>query len=76
MLCAPANFPAGMSPTTFPAWEPQEFFRFEVVHQSAKSRARAGRIHTPRGIIDTPGFVPVGTNGAVSAVGSNHTNQH
>ena len=38
-------------------------FRFELIHQSSKSRARVGRIHTPHGIIDTPGFVAVGTNG-------------
>lgn len=27
-----------------------------------------GRIHTPHGIIDTPGFVAVGTNAALKAV--------
>ena len=47
-------------------------FRFEVLHESRKpgSRARVGRIHTPHGIIDTPCFVPVGTNGALKAVSS------
>lgn len=43
-------------------------FRFEIVHQSKKSRARVGRIHTPHGIIDTPNFVAVGTNGTVKAL--------
>ncbi len=43
-------------------------FRFEVIHKSTKSRARVGRIHTPHGIIDTPGFVAVGTNGTLKAV--------
>ena len=45
-------------------------FSFELIHQSKKSRARVGRIHTPHGIIETPGFVPVGTNGALKAVDS------
>lgn len=43
-------------------------FRFELIHKSAKSRARVGRIHTPHGIIDTPNFVAVGTNGTVKAL--------
>src|SRR5271167_3467729 len=43
-------------------------FRFELIHQSKKSRARVGRIHTPHGIIDTPNFVAVGTNGTVKSL--------
>ena len=37
------------------------------MHQSKKSgsRARVGRIHTPHGVIDTPGYVAVATNGAL-----------
>ena len=54
----------------FPSWayEPKEHFHFEVLHQSKKSLARVGRIHTPHGIIDTPGFVAVGTNAALKAI--------
>lgn len=50
-------------------------FRFEVLHHSKKpgSRARVGRIHTPHGIIDTPGFVPVGTNAAIKAMTAEQT---
>lgn len=44
--------------------------QFEVVYQSKKSRARVGRIVTPHGVIDTPGFVAVGTNGALKALDS------
>ncbi len=44
--------------------------RFEIVHQSRISRARVGRIYTPHGVIDTPGFVPVATNAAVKAIDS------
>jgi queuine tRNA-ribosyltransferase len=46
-------------------------FKFELIHQSKKSRARVGRIHTPHGIIDTPNFVAVGTNGTLKAL-DNH----
>lgn len=44
------------------------YFYFEVIHQSKKSPARVGRIHTPHGIIDTPHFVPVGTNAIVKTL--------
>lgn len=44
--------------------------KFEVLHRSKKSRARVGRIHTPHGIIETPGFVPVGTNAAMKGIES------
>ncbi len=43
-------------------------FRFELIHRSKRSRARVGRIHTPHGIIDTPNFVAVGTNGTLKAL--------
>jgi len=43
-------------------------FKFEVLYTSTKSRARVGRIHTPHGVIDTPGFVPVGTNGCMKGL--------
>jgi queuine tRNA-ribosyltransferase len=44
------------------------YFYFEIIYSSKKSRARVGRIHTPHGIIDTPGFVAVGTNGTLKAL--------
>lgn len=43
-------------------------FKFEIIHTSKKSRARVGRLHTPHGIIDTPGFVPVGTNACMKGL--------
>lgn len=43
-------------------------FTYELIHQSKRSRARVGRIHTPHGIIDTPNFVAVGTNGVLKAL--------
>ena len=59
-------------PESFPAWSEREFFKYELVHQSKKpgSRARVGKITTPHGVIHTPAFVPVGTNGALKAVSS------
>jgi len=44
--------------------------QFEIVHASKKSRARVGKIHTPHGVIDTPSFVAVGTNGTIKALDS------
>src|ERR1700730_8149793 len=50
-------------------------FHFELVHTSKKSNARVGKIHTPHGIIDTPNFVAVGTNGTVKLVDNTIINQ-
>lgn len=47
------------------------YFKFEILHKSKKSRARVGKIHTPHGIIDTPNFVGVGTNGTLKALDNN-----
>lgn len=44
------------------------YFYFELIHQSRKSKARVGRIHTPHGVIDTPNFVAVGTNACLKAI--------
>tara|TARA_B100000575_G_scaffold176813_1_gene141777 strand:- start:73 stop:1188 length:1116 start_codon:yes stop_codon:yes gene_type:complete len=41
-------------------------FSFELITQDGK--ARLGKINTPRGIIDTPTFMPVGTQGTVKGV--------
>ena len=41
-------------------------FSFELIAQN--DRARLGKIYTPRGIIDTPAFMPVGTQGTVKGV--------
>jgi queuine tRNA-ribosyltransferase len=41
---------------------------FEVLKKDAGSYARIGRINSPRGIIETPVFMPVGTKASVKAV--------
>ncbi|NGX63278.1 MAG: Queuine tRNA-ribosyltransferase [Candidatus Anoxychlamydiales bacterium] len=43
-------------------------FKFEIIHKSKKSNARVGKIYTPHGIINTPSFVAVGTNGTIKAL--------
>ena len=48
----------------------QDYFKFELIAQSKKSRARVGKIHTPHGIICTPNFVAVGTNATIKALDS------
>ena len=49
-------------------------FYFELIHKSARSDARVGRIHTPHGVIDTPNFVAVGTNATLKAVDNSIVN--
>ena len=44
---------------SFPEYVQRDYFRYELVHQSAVSAARVGRLHTPHGVVDTPGYVPV-----------------
>jgi queuine tRNA-ribosyltransferase len=43
-----------------------EPFRFERLAQSG--RARVGRLHTPHGSVETPLFMPVGTQGSVKGL--------
>lgn len=44
---------------------------FECIYKSTRSDARVGKIHTGHGVIDTPGFVAVGTNGTIKSL-DNH----
>ena len=46
------------------------YFRFEIVARSKKNQARVGKIYTPHGIVDTPNFVPVGTNASLKLIDS------
>ena len=41
---------------------------FELLKSDVSSRARLGRVTTTRGVIDTPVFMPVGTQGSVKAL--------
>ncbi len=41
---------------------------FELLKTDAATPARLGRLTTPHGVIDTPAFMPVGTQGSVKAL--------
>jgi len=41
---------------------------FELLAQDRRSKARHGRLMTAHGVIETPAFMPVGTQGSVKAV--------
>ena len=41
---------------------------FELLGTDSSTKARRGRLTTPRGTIETPVFMPVGTQGAVKAI--------
>lgn len=43
-------------------------FKFEVIKECSKTRARVGKFHTPHGSFDTPIFMPVGTQATVKAM--------
>ncbi len=43
-------------------------FKFTVQKKSQKSRARAGLLHTPHGVIETPALVPVATQAVVKTL--------
>ncbi len=42
--------------------------KFEIVAQDASTGARAGLLHTPHGVVETPVFMPVGTAGTVKGM--------
>lgn len=43
-------------------------FKYELLHVCKQTGARLGRIHTSRGIIETPIFMPVGTQATVKTL--------
>jgi queuine tRNA-ribosyltransferase len=47
---------------------PTEEFKFELLKQDASSSARRGQFTTPHGVVETPTFMPVGTQGTVKGV--------
>jgi queuine tRNA-ribosyltransferase len=42
---------------------------FELLATCPHTKARRGRLHTPHGTVETPFFMPVGTQGSVKTVG-------
>lgn len=43
-------------------------FEFERLQDTSDSKARLGRLHTPHGVIQTPTFMPVGTQATVKTL--------
>ena len=43
-------------------------FEFELLHVCRQTGARRGRLHTPHGVIETPVYMPVGTQASVKTV--------
>lgn len=42
--------------------------RLEILKESKQTKARLGKLHTPHGTVDTPVFMPVGTQATVKAM--------
>ncbi|THF83824.1 tRNA guanosine(34) transglycosylase Tgt [Cohnella fermenti] len=42
--------------------------RYELIKTCAQTGARLGRVHTPHGVIETPTFMPVGTQATVKGI--------
>lgn len=47
-------------------------FSYDLIHIDKNTGARAGVLHTPHGDIETPIFMPVGTNSTVKLVTNNN----
>lgn len=45
-----------------------EAIRYELIKTCKQSGARLGKLHTPHGVIDTPVFMPVGTQATVKSM--------
>ena len=49
-----------------------DFFSYTLLNEDKKTGARTGLLHTPHGDIETPIFMPVGTNSAVKMMTNDH----
>jgi len=48
--------------------------QFKILYRDSKSKARAGILSTPHGSIETPVFMPVGTQGTIKTLTSDEVN--
>jgi len=48
---------------------------FEILRKSTKSKARVGKLYTPHGVVNTPAFMPVGTQGTVKTMSPRELNE-
>jgi queuine tRNA-ribosyltransferase len=49
--------------------------RFEIVAECSRTQARAGLLHTEHGTLETPVFMPVGTQGTVKGLSERDLNE-
>ena len=47
---------------------------FHIEYKDSNTKARAGRLTTPHGVIETPVFMPVGTQASVKTMGATEVN--
>lgn len=50
-------------------------FEFQILQKDLQTSARTGLFHTPHGVIETPIFMPVGTNGSVKGLSPDELNK-
>ena len=50
----------------------KDYFNYKVIKKDTDSNARAGEFYTPHGSVNTPVFMPVGTNSAVKMLTCAH----
>jgi queuine tRNA-ribosyltransferase len=50
-------------------------FEFELLHTCRQTGARRGRLHTPHGVIETPVYMPVGTQASVKTLSPDEVKQ-
>jgi len=58
--------PSGLKPADADALPPG--FEFHVTHRDVRTKARCGFLKTPHGAVQTPVFMPVGTQGTVKGI--------
>ncbi len=51
------------------------YFKYHLEKTCNKTKARAGKLYTPHGVVETPVFMPVGTNSTVKMMTQHHLNQ-
>ena len=49
-------------------WKVLAAVYMEILKKDSQTKARLGKVHTPHGIIDTPVFMPVGTQATVKTM--------
>src|SRR5258708_7438644 len=68
MMISPIRTALRWSCFSPPRMHEQESFHFEVVARDDMTGARLGRFTTPHGVVETPAFMPVGTQATVKTV--------